>query len=286
MTELVPEADAVLMVGTRLAPGLMQYQPPSWLTPDKTIVRIDIDPEEISRNFQPTVGILADARKSLAALAERVGRYNVSRPSRRDELNELKRYLADDAAKTSPQSDFAMAIRAELPDDGAFVQESTQVGYWSSASFPVYHPRSYFTAGYQGTLGFGFATALGVQVGCPDRKVVSVNGDGGFFYNVQELSTMAQQGIPLTAIVFNDNAYGNVKRSQEQRFGGHVIATDLHNPDMVKLAEAYGVEGRRAATPEELQATLHDVFKRNDPVLIEVPVGPMPQARYTPRRAR
>jgi acetolactate synthase-1/2/3 large subunit len=286
MTELAPEADAILMVGTRLAPGLMQYQAPSWLNPDKTIVRIDIDPEEVSRNFQPTVSIVADAKKSLAALAERVGRYNVSRPSRRDELDDLKRYLAEDAAKTRPQSDFAMAIRAELPDDGAFVQESTQVGYWSSASFPVYHPRSYFTAGYQGTLGFGFATALGVQVGCPDRKVVSVNGDGGFFYNVQELSTMAQQRIPLTAIVFNDNAYGNVKRSQEQRFGGHVIATDLHNPDMLKLAEAYGVEGRRATTPAELQAALQDVFKRNDPVLIEVPVGPMPQARYTPRRQR
>jgi acetolactate synthase-1/2/3 large subunit len=284
MTELAPEADAVLLVGTRLAPGLMQYQAPSWLKPDKTTIRIDIDPGEIARNFQPTLSIVGDAKRALEALAERLGRYNHSRPSRRDELNELKRYLAEDAAKTSPQAEFAMAIRAELPDDGVFVQESTQVGYWSSANFPVYSPRSYLTAGYQGTLGFGFATALGAQAGLPDRKVVSVNGDGGFFYNVQELSTMAQQRIPLTAIVFNDNAYGNVKRSQEQRFGGHVIATDLKNPDMLKLAEAYGVEGRRATTPQELQATLREVFKRNEPVLIEVPVGPMPQARYTPRR--
>ena len=171
------------------------------------------------------------------------------RPSRRDELLDLKRYLAEDAARTQPQADYAMAIRAELPDDGIYVQESTQVGYWSSANFPVYQPRTYFTSGYQGTLGFGFATALGVQAGAPDRKVVSVNGDGGFFYNVQELSTMVQQHIPLTAIVFNDNAYGNVKRIQEMRFGGRTIASTLHNPDMLKLAEAYGLEGRRATSP-------------------------------------
>jgi acetolactate synthase-1/2/3 large subunit len=94
---------------------------------------------------------------------------------------------------------------------------------------------------------------------------------------------MVQQRIPLTAIVFNDNAYGNVKRIQETRFGGHTIATELHNPDMLKLAEAYGVEGRRAHTPEELRKTLHEVMKGNEPVLIEVPVGPMPQAGYRPR---
>jgi acetolactate synthase-1/2/3 large subunit len=176
-----------------------------------------------------------------------------------------------------------MAVRAELPEDGVLFQESTQVGYWSSAAFPVYQPRTYFSSGYQGTLGYGFATALGAQVGLPDRKVVSINGDGGFFYNVQELSTMVQQRIPLTAIVFNDNAYGNVKRIQETRFDGHTIASDLHNPDMLKLAEAYGIEGRRANSPAELRAVLHDVLARNDPVLIEVPVGPMPQMKFTPR---
>jgi acetolactate synthase I/II/III large subunit len=217
-------------------------------------------------------------------VAERLGRHNISRPSRREELVDLKQYMTEDSARTRPQSDFALAIRAELPEDGIFVQESTQVGYWSSQGFPVYQPRTYFTSGYQGTLGYGFATALGVQVGRPDQKVVSINGDGGFFYNVQELSTMVQQKIPLTAIVFNDNAYGNVKRIQETRFGGHILATDLHNPDMLKLAEAYGLEGRRAKTPEELRTTLHEVLGRNDPVLIEVPVGPMPQASFRPRR--
>jgi acetolactate synthase I/II/III large subunit len=87
-----------------------------------------------------------------------------------------------------------------------------------------------------------------------------------------ELATTVQHRIPLVAILFNDNAYGNVTRIQETCFGGRTIASDLHNPDLMKLADAYGVEGRRASSPEDL----NDVMKRRDPVLIEVPVGPMP----------
>jgi acetolactate synthase-1/2/3 large subunit len=250
------------------------------------VIQIDVDPEELGRNYRPEVGIVADAKQALAALAERVQRHNVARPSRRDDLMELKQEIAAEGARFSPQADLALAIRSELPDDGIFFQESTQVGYWSGQFFPVYEPRTYFTSGYQGTLGYGFATALGGQVGAPERKVVSINGDGGFFYNVQELSTMVQQRIPLTAIVFNDNAYGNVKRYQETRFGGRTIATTLHNPDMLKLAEAYGVEGRRVDTPDALRTTLREVFKSSNPVLIEVPVGPMPQIQLPPRPAQ
>lgn len=281
--ELAPDADAFLVVGTRFVQGLMQRDMPAWLNPEVPIVQIDVDVDEVGRNVTPAVGIVSDAGLGLGALARALESTNIARPSRREEMVDLKRYLEEDAARNQPQADFGLAIRAELPEDGVFVQESTQVGYWSSQGFPVYEPRTYFTSGYQGTLGYGFATALGVQVGVPERKVVSVNGDGGFFYNVQELSTMVQQKIPLIAIVFNDNAYGNVKRIQETRFGGRTISTELHNPDMLKLAEAYGVEGRRATTPAELRATLRDVMQSNEPVLIEVPVGPMPQASYRPR---
>jgi acetolactate synthase I/II/III large subunit len=283
MRELGPDADVVLLAGTRFLQGIMQRDIPRWLRPEQTFIQIDIDDEELGRNVPPQISIQADAKRALDRLAGALERHNRVRESRREELLALKQYLADDAARNHPQSDLALAIRAELPEDGIFVQESTQVGYWAAQAFPVYEPRTYFTSGYQGTLGYGFATALGVQAGRPEKKVISINGDGGFFYNVQELSTMVQQRIPLTTIVFNDNAYGNVKRYQETRFGGHVIASTLYNPDMLKLAEAYGIEGRRAATPEALQLTLRDVLQRDEPVLIEVPVGPMPQQRFTPR---
>jgi len=125
-------------------------------------------------------------------------------------------------------------------------------------------------------MGFGLPAAMGAQVGLPDRRVVSVNGDGGFFYNVQELSTLAQQNIPLTAIVFNDNAYGNVRRMQVHDYGNRIIASDLTNPDFVRLAETFGVTGRRATNAPELRTQLREAIKADEPTLIEVPVQEMP----------
>src|SRR5207248_829786 len=127
------------------------------------------------------VGIVADAKPALAALHQALERRNISRPSRQDELETLKaRTLADLADKLGPQCEYLKAIRAELPEDGIYVEDLTQVGYVGRIAFPVYRPRSYIHSGYQGTLGFGFATALGAKVGRPDLPVVSVSGDGGF----------------------------------------------------------------------------------------------------------
>ncbi|GGC49612.1 hypothetical protein GCM10011504_30030 [Siccirubricoccus deserti] len=114
----------------------------------------------------------------------------------------------------------------------------------------VYHPRSFLSTGLQGTLGWGFATALGVKTGCPDRPVLPVNGDGGFMFNVQELATAVQHGIATVSVVFNDGAYGNVKGIQKSNFGGRTIASELRNPDFVRLAESFGAGGLRATAPE------------------------------------
>jgi acetolactate synthase I/II/III large subunit len=270
--ELWKDADVVLAVGTRFV------QPPTmWgLDDDLTIIQMDIDEEEVGRNHKPNIGIVSDANKGLTELGERVARHNGHRESREEELMALRQRLDDLLYEIQPQASFAEAIRAELPDDGIVVSESTQVGYWSSLGFPVYEPRTYLTSGYQGTLGYGFATALGAQVGNMDRRVVSVNGDGGFMYNVQELSTAVLHNIPLTTIVFNDNAFGNVKRIQQESYRGRTIASDLLNPDFVKLADSFGMRGLRAHTPEELRGAIQESFKHDGPALIEVPVGPMP----------
>ncbi len=270
--ELWKDADVILAVGTRLSQPLAQ-----WGTdPDWTLIQMDADEEEIGRNHEPTIGILANAKAGLAELVERTGKYNSKRESREDELTALHGRLDDLLHEIQPQAAFADAVRAELPDDGILVAESTQVGYWSSNGFPVYNPRSYLTSGYQGTLGYGFATALGAQVGNPDKRVISINGDGGFMYNVQELSTAVLHKIPLTTIVFNDNAFGNVKRIQQENYRGRTIASDLLNPDFVKLAESFGMLGLRTETPDGLQDAIKEAFKHDGPALIEVPVGPMP----------
>ena len=107
--------------------------------------------------------------------------------------------------------------------------------------------------------------------------VVSITGDGGFMFTANEMATAVRHRIPLTAIVFTDGAFGNVRRIQQERFGNRLIASDLANPDFVRFAESFGAAAERARNPQELRAALRRAFARRDgPTLIEVPVGPFP----------
>jgi acetolactate synthase I/II/III large subunit len=271
--ELLREADVIFAVGTRFVdPATAKWG----VGTDHTIIQMDIDPEEIARNTPVSVGVEADAKAGLAALADLVEREGPARPARSAELEELKRGVAERARAVGPQAEYALAIREALPDDGIFVSEMTQVGYWANFAFPVYEPMTYVTPGYQGTLGFGFPTSLGAKIAHPDRPVVSINGDGGFGFCLNELSTMALHGIASIAIVFTDNAFGNVRRIQQEQFGGRTIASDLKNPDFLKLAEAFGVAGRHADRPEKLRTAVREAIQANEPTLIAVPIGPVP----------
>ena len=198
------------------------------------------------------------------------------RPSRRAELDAVREWCAEQCAEVEPQLSFVRALRAAIPDDGILVSELTQVGYLSRVAYPVYEPRTFLTPGYQGTLGYGFPTALGAKIGRPDRAVVSITGDGGFGWNLQELSTARKYGIGTVTVVFADGAYGNVRRTQADSFEGRFIGSDLANPDFVKLAEAFGVAGARASSPAQLEGLLRETAGGTEPVLIEVPVGEMP----------
>lgn len=269
---LWPKVDVVLSVGTRLNE---QYK--RWgISGDMKVIRIDIDPAELERNGTPAVGILADARLALAALANSLGRHNRRRASRKEELENLKAQVDKEYEQLSPQIDYIRAIRSELPDDGFVVSESTQLAYAARVAMPFYKPRTYITAGYQGTLGFGFPTALGVKVANPDKQVISISGDGGFLFAGSELATAVQHKIAAVTLIFNNSAYGNVKRAQIEKYGGRVIATDLHNPDFVKLAECYGAQGLRVETPAALASAIRCGFDYAGPTLIEIPVGDLP----------
>ncbi len=271
--ELWPDADVILAVGTRLQPQRMIWGVDDGLQ----VIHIDIDPTEIQRIMRPKIGIVADAKKALAALIPAVASRNQRRPSREDEMIAHKAAYAEQLERRlGPQMAYLRALREVLPDDGIFVEELTQVGYVARFGFPIYHPRSLISSGYQGTLGFGFATALGVKVANPDKKVLSINGDGGFMFNVQELATAVQHNIGVVAVVFTDGAFGNVLRMQKELYGGRVIASELRNPDFVRLAESFGAGASRATSPEELKTAIGEAFGRAGPSVIEVPMGVMP----------
>ena len=157
-------------------------------------------------------------------------------------------------AMAGAQIESSTPCAPRCPEDGIFVDEMTQMGYVSQSAFPVHAPRTFISSGTRARLGPA-SRRLGAQVACPGRAVLSINGDGGFMFNAQELSTAVQQGLGVVAVVFEDGAYGNVKRMQEDLHGGRVIASELHNPDFVRYAESFGAREcawtrrTRCATP-------------------------------------
>ncbi len=270
--ELWKDCDVVLAIGTRL-----QMQQMAWGTDDQLkIIHIDIDEAALGRHTDPAIGILADARLASEALLEALSANNRSRPNRQAEMAERKTQMAERLAHLEPQLSFLGAIRNALPEDGIFVEDLTQVGYVSRFAFPVYQPRTFLTSGYQGTLGWGYASALGAKVACPDRAVVSIAGDGGFMFNAQELASAVRHNIAVVVVVFSDGAFGNVARIQQENYDGRTIASDLKNPSFSALAESFGVMALEAGGPDELETTIKDALDANVPALIEVPCGEMP----------
>jgi len=265
------EADVILAVGTRL-----QVQQMMWgVAPSTQIIRIDVDAVEIERFAAPAVSVLADAADALQALLTVLREKPISRTSREAKTQSLKDQVAQELSVLEPQAQYLAAIRAAMPVDGIFVDELTQVGYASRLLFPVHQPRTFLTPAFQGTLGWGYATALGAKVAMPNSPVVSVSGDGGFMFNVQELATAVQHNIPVVAVVFDDGAFGNVRRLQQQQFGRN-IASDLRNPDFVALAKSFGMNALRAESSSQLESAVREGVAANEPLLIHVPVEPMP----------
>ena len=207
------EADAVLAIGTRL------YWPQSAWGVDfgLQVVRLDIDPEEPARFRPPACSLVGDAACVLRALIAALPAWNRPRPRRDTELAALRAWFAERLSRLEPQMGFVRAIRAALPEDGIFVEEVTQVGFVSRLALRVTRPRTFLSPGYQDNLGWGYGVALGAQAACPGRKVLAIAGDGGFLYQGTELATAVRHGLPVVVVVFDDGAFGNVRRIQAEQ---------------------------------------------------------------------
>lgn len=265
------DVDVVIGIGTRLQHVM------DWGRDDAMkIIHLDIDPTRIGRTCTPDVAIVADAAEGIAALLNELERVGDKPADRTDEMKALRATMDGEFARLAPQKAWIDAIRAELPEDGILIEELTQISYASRLLYPVYQPRTYLSTGYQGTLGWGYPTALGAKAAMPDRAVVALHGDGGFMFGVQEMATAVAHNIGVVALVFNDNAYGNVKRIQQSNYEGRTVASDLVNPDFVRLAESFGMRTERVTTPEALRPALKAAIKANAPALIEIPVGQFP----------
>ena len=267
---LWPHTDLMIGIGTRLELTTMTRWP---FRPDGLkSIRIDIDPSEM-RRFTPDAAIIADARAGTDALLAAVRKQGYARTKgRRAVIREASAAALQEIQKVQPQMAYLNILREVLPENAIVTDELSQVGFASWYGFPIYRPRTFITSGYQGTLGSGFPTALGAKVAYPDQPVVAITGDGGFMFGVQELATAVQFGIGVVTLVFNNNAYGNVRRDQIQRFDGRVVASDLVNPDFVKLAESFGANAARVTSPEAFRPALERALADGGPYVIAIEV--------------
>lgn len=271
---LWPHADVVLVVGSRFLDGMGRPTHAAPQTGASTrFVYLNLEAADTAVPRTAGLHLAADARAGLAALAGLFAQER--RAPRTGDVAKVRAWCEEQIAHIEPQRSYLQVLRATLADDDILVSELTQVGYAANFGYPVQQAGSYLTPGYQGTLGYGFATALGASLGNPGRRVVSINGDGGFGWNLQELATVAKYRPNLTTVVFADGAFGNVRRIQQTVFQRQ-IGTELCNPDFLKLAEAFGVPAVRVDSPEGLARALAEANAAGGPRFVEVQVGTMP----------
>ena len=265
-------ADLAIVVGSRFMNSATPT--PAWSAAGTRFIHINIDADDVRPPRHPAIALLADAAIALDALADAVKPRKVLTESQAQGVKEWAQAQID---RVSPQIEYIRAMRTALPEDRIFVNELTQIGYLSRVAFPIYAPRTYIGPGYQGALGYGFPTALGAAIGGGGRRVLSITGDGGFGWNLQELATARKYDLPVTLVVFNDGHFGNVRAIQKRVFGpDSEIAVQVQNPDFLALAAAFGVPSVRAASAVELKGATIESLRENGPVLVEVPVGEMP----------
>ncbi len=264
------DVDLVLGIGSRIEFPLLQ-----WGTAGLDLIQINTDADELDRHRIGALGVHGDAAEVVPMLLDRLG--GLQRPDRRPALGAQRSAFYNDIAHLEPQLSYLAAIHDALPDDAILVEDSTQMTFVAHFAYQFRHPRTYLSTGFAGTLGAGVAAGIGAKAGAPDRVVVTISGDGGFLFTATELATAVQHHIRAITVVFNDNAYGNVRRIQQERFGvERTIASTLVNPDIVAFAESFGCLGLRAHDPHELADALRTAMAHDGPVVIEVPVGEVP----------
>ena len=264
-------ADVVLAVGCRFAHrsarGLLLNLT---FRPDQVLIHLDLDPTVIGRLFTPTMGIVGDARDGLGGL---LGALGPGAPRAEWDW----RWLATQRAARSPRytatvDDVIRGLRDALAADAIVVNDQTGINYWMEWHFPVYAPRTFLYPVGSATLGYAVPAAIGAKIGCPDRQVVAVVGDGGLLFSVNELATAVKYRLPIVLLVLNDQRYGAIKWLQEALFG-RWGETELANPDLPALARAFGADGVRVEDVAALPAALEKALAHPGPTLLELPLA-------------
>ena len=272
--DYINESDLLIAVGIRFSDrttGRLDS-----FAPDTKVIHIDIDPAEIGKNVDVDLPIVGDARNVLSSLNKLLKDYEVSNDVKswanmiREKKQELLPRVTYDDVPLKPQT-VIKEISEVLTPESILTTDVGQNQMWAAHFYNTQKPRKFISSGGLGTMGFGFPSAIGAKVACPDDPVVSINGDGGFLMVCQELATVHEYDIPVIAVVLENRTLGMVYQWQSLLYDERHSQTLLGNsPDFVKLAESFGVNGVRITKPGETKEALSNAIKDNEPVLLNV----------------
>ena len=241
----------------------------------KDMVHVLLDGDAIGKNYEATVPIVANSQAVVEQWLSAIGGQDVYKgDSFKDEIASMKNQIHQTLQDTwGNELKVFEAVRSVTPRNTIFALDPTVAASRASRCLEVYEPRTYMHPhGWMG-LGFAFPAAVGAKAGKPENPVVCVTGDGGFQYNFQELATCAQYGVHPVVLMFNDDAWGVLKGFQADRFGAtRQFATDLVNPDFVKIFESYGFEGTKVSTVDEMGKALESAIASGKTSLVEVQI--------------
>ncbi|MCD6145941.1 MAG: acetolactate synthase large subunit [Methanosarcinales archaeon] len=270
----IQESDLLIAIGARFddrVTGKIEA-----FAPHAKVIHIDIDPAEIGKNVRVDLPIIGNAKAILQSLLSYLQK------SRREAwLEKVKRWKKEYPLQYQ-QSDTVIKpqyvvqeIRKACPD-AIIVTEVGQNQMWAAQYFQYENPRTFITSGGLGTMGYGFPAAMGAKVGCPDKTVIDIAGDGSFQMTSQELATVVTNDIGVIVAILDNSRLGMVRQWQELFFERRYSHTDLtHSVDFVKLAEAYGAIGIRAERPSEVPSAISEALAADKPVIIDFMIDPM-----------
>ena len=279
--EAVRQADTILAVGTRLSQSTTFYDN-RFIPADAKIVQIEIDPQEIGRNYPITVGIEGDAKAVMDGLLEKV-REGEPKPNSDwiAEIGDLatrRTNRLDDEGKDTtmpmkPQKVYA-ELRKVIPRNAIVALDAGLAPNYGQDRLNYYEPRSLITSLDLGGLGFSFPASIGAKFAAPDRPVINFNGDGGFLFNAQEFSTLVENNLPVVTVVMNNGVWGSEKAYQRYAFNERYVGADVTNPRYDKYAEIFGGAGFYVERPEDIGNAMIEALNCGKPSIIEIPTDP------------
>ena len=272
---IASDADVLLAVGMRFSDrttGNVEK-----FCPNAKIIHIDIDTAEIGKNLEPSIPIVADAKRALKALYERLSKIfkKKDRSAWMNRIEDLKRQHEEMSEKSGVSPPRLMKeLRKLLPAEAIITTEVGQNQMWAALYLKAYKPRTFISSGGLGTMGFGFPASLGAKVACPDVPVVDIAGDGSFLMTEQDLASSVTEKIPVIVIIMDNRFLGMVAQWQRLFYDRRYSSINLgKTPDFVKLAEAFGAQGIYAGSLSEFKKAVQTALKSDVTTVIDVPIS-------------